>query len=329
MKNLLLCCLLVIAMMGCRSIPKETNQATRRIEMGPGPEDIVLDDFGSQPRLLVSSMDRRTAEPETQGGIWSYDLATGETKLLPRMEEPPGIIFRPHGISLQQVDNKLWLWIISHGPEPGQHFVHTYAVFPDQLVYLQTYTSPLFRSPNEVYAMPDGSFYLSNDSYTGKNKELLLGQKKCEIIRVSREGEAEVVVEKVGMGNGVYEENGFLYVAATRENKVFRYRIEAETPWKAETTVKCPGPDNLTPSELGLLTVGHAKPLAFVRHAKKPSNISPTIVYRLDLETGTSEPLFVDKGDQISAGSTVVVWKDKMYISQVFEGWLLEVKMDQ
>lgn len=318
----------LLLLVGCSAVPPMTQQATQRIPTGPGPEDFVLDTLSGGPRLLVSSMERRTATDTSRGDIWYFDLETRQSGIFPRIEEPKDLMFQPHGICLQRVDGKLKLWVISHDPDPLKNYVHLYQVTPDALVYLRTYTDPLFRSPNDLYALEDGSFFVSNDAFNRDSKgELLFGKKKSQIIYVTPEGKAEVVVDKVGMGNGVYQEGEAFFLTATRANRVYRFPVGDSLPWTANREIKLTGGDNITPSEKGLLTTGHVKPIAFLRHLKKSSRPSPTVVYQLDFEQEKAIPIFSDKGRRISAGSTALIWKNKLYIAQVFDPFLLEVEL--
>ena len=60
---------------------------------------------------------------------------------------------------------------------------------------------------------------------------------------------------------------------------------------------------------------------------KNKEKISPSIVYEMDLDSNTKTILFEDNGDIISAASGAIRYKNKLYIAQVFENFILCVNL--
>ena len=106
----------------CNMIPGIDPAVSKRTEVGPGPEDMVLDTI-HDPRLLISCTARRDSLMP-YGEIEALELGTGSRISLVRHGEPSGLRFRPHGIYL---DGTL-LYVISHETEPDYHPILIYRV---------------------------------------------------------------------------------------------------------------------------------------------------------------------------------------------------------
>jgi hypothetical protein len=75
----------------------------QRINLGYGPEDIVMDTITNpaQPKLLVSCNSRRKTEKDISE-IFVYDINAQTTNPVKRIE-PSDLCFNPHGIDLVNV----------------------------------------------------------------------------------------------------------------------------------------------------------------------------------------------------------------------------------
>lgn len=154
---------LTIIIYACNSIPKATVKtiAIEKITIAPGPEDMVLDTFFSQPRLIISSSARRkTAKPFAE--IMQYNLTSGEKAILERKNDETKF-FNPHGIDIRKIGNTIWLYVISHNNLENKQEIICYKLFENHLEYVRTYTHPLIVSPNDLTIAPDASFYVTND----------------------------------------------------------------------------------------------------------------------------------------------------------------------
>ena len=72
----------------------------------------------------------------------------------------------------------------------------------------------------------------------------------------------------------------------------------------------------------------HLDFLAFMKHVKSSDNHSPSVVYKINLETSSATVIYANKGDQISAASTAILFDENLYISQVFNPFILKVTME-
>ena len=84
---------------------------------------MVLDTIHGDPGLIISCCGRREAD-KPYGEILHYNLKSGKQVVMERLNEPEEILFRPHGIYL---DEDL-LYVISHEKEPDYHPVLVYRV---------------------------------------------------------------------------------------------------------------------------------------------------------------------------------------------------------
>ena len=296
-----------------------------------GPEDMVLDLYHGEPRLLVSSSDRSLGA--APGEIYALSTVTGDVAALPRKGEPEGLAFNPHGLDL--VGNPadgVSLYVITHWIENDieHHAVLRYSVTDDHLHFERLYESDLLVSPNDLSALPDGTMYVSNDSSgAGGMLELILSLKRSTVVYYDGT-EWTVAAERIAMANGIVALPDRVYVAATRENRIYEYRRDAGgllTGKRVLARVK--GPDNMSVSGASLIVASHAKSIALARHlsAEGSRPLSPTNIYRIDPTTGSRTSLFSDTGKAISAAS-VGVEQGRLYIGQIMEPFVLSVPLD-
>ena len=89
------------------------------------------------------------------------------------------------------------------------------------------------------------------------------------------------------------------------------------------------GLDNITfINDNEVLVTAHLNQVAFMKHAGDPKKISPSVVYRVNITTGQSTAIYANDGSAISAASTALYYKGKLYISQVFEPFILKCDVD-
>lgn len=307
-------------------MPQETTQSSSMIVVGAGPEDMVLDETDN--RLLVSCDARRESE-SPRAEIYAIDLATDRAAVLPRTNEPTDLVFHPHGIDLWIGSfGERRLSVISHDDEAEKHAVIQYTVTDKALVFERIIWSPLLNSPNSVVSLANGSLLVTNDSgKRGSRMEALLKKKRSTIIHLPLKGEAVVAAKKLAYANGITRDDDFVYVTTTRQHTVFRYRFgDGQLIDRAEVC-EIKGGDNLRWDGTHLLTTSHPKAYAFVKHVKKSSNKSPSVVYRIDPSDGGRKILYANDGREISGASTAIIHGGNLYISQVFDPFVLKVKL--
>lgn len=332
--NLHFLALALCVLSSCAVLPKNTHNSAYRIPTGAGPEDLVLDTFTVEGRLIISCNAHRLREEAPQGDIYMLDLEADSlvSAVLPRLEEPEGLDFHPHGIYLtpDERNEHYYLFVISHNDKEKKHSVIKYELLEDALVFQQEYQNPLITSPNSVAALPDGSFYITNDlGKRGSTWQALMKMKTGSIVYCTADGQCATAANKLGYANGLLlQDKHYLYTTTTRQGKVFRYVLEYNGNLLDRQKVgKMNGGDNIRFDDDDLIGTAHVRILKFAKHFKKAHKKAPSVVYRINPETQERTVLYANDGEQISAASTAVVYKNHLYIGQVFESYIVQVPL--
>lgn len=323
--------LLFTALAGCtlrQPLPMVSDSPQcRKIAVGPGPEDFVIDEWHGEPRFLISCHERR--KPGVNGAIWFLDVRTGKAGILRRAGEPDHLVaFKPHGIDIVHVNGKTLLYAVLHDPyghgQRLENAVGVYEVENDSLRMVAFMEDPEHLwSPNDLSALETGEIYLTND---GRGRlDLYLRRNASEIAYYNPgTGKWQVVAGGLAYANGILAEKDRVFVTATLSNQVVVYpRNPDGTLGEAKELAELKGGDNLTRSGRFLFTTAHYDDFAFLAHAKNPEKKSPSVVMRIDPELGDLKPIYADSGETISAASTAWIYNGKLYISQVFDPFIV------
>lgn len=330
-----------ICITGCKSIENSQvpSHKLKEIYVGQGPEDMVLDTAFTYPRLLVSCADRRSEEH--YGEICEVNLNDYAFRTLPRVGTPDGIQFNPHGIDMQWHDGKPYLYVISHEKRDkklkhDRHFLVKYLIEKDRLVYQDCYENKdTTISPNDLAVAPSGEIYFSNDaSKHGSRIQPLLRLKRSSIGYYNPSTKKWKLFDEKGMAyaNGVAIKGDTLYLSTVRSNRIYQYKIDDDGNLDVEKRTelcKIKGMDNLMfNGDNKLITTSHPCMFKFVGHAINSHKLSPSVVYEIELQKNdTKKVLFSDDGSRISTASTALIYKNKLYVAQVFEPFILEIEM--
>lgn len=298
-----------------------------KVKVAPGPEDFVLDSWHKTPRLLVSSRDRRN--PETSGGIYWFDIHTEKSGEMNRTGTPDKIIaFKPHGMDIRHAEGRTLLYVIVHDPyahqEREENAVVIYEVGDDSLHFVKLLedTAHLW-SPNDLSVLPSGDIYLTNDLHG--SFDMYMRSQSSEIAYFDHTTENwTTVADDIAFANGILAEEDRVYVTAMFDEKLFVFpRSEDGRLGAPETVVQVKGADNIMRYNHSLLTTAHYDDLAFLKHKKNAENHCPSIVFVVRPEMYSKNAVFVDDGQIISAASTAMIYKNKLFISQVFDPYLV------
>jgi len=331
MRNILRCIAfkLPLSIILCCLAPQSMAQTVvDRIPLKPGPEDMVLDTLHGDPSLIISCCGRREAD-KPFGEMVLYNLLSGKQEIMERHNEPEEILFRPHGIYL---DGDL-LYVISHEKEPDYHPVLVYRLIDSQLEFVELIHTGQQHSPNALVTGPNGEIYLVNDSgKRGSIVEKALKLKRASVVKLKKKGDdswvAEMVADKLGYPAGINRIGTKLYVGDAVLHKIHVYEISDEGLSPVSEISKLKGNDNIRIYKGQLLTPGHVKAMKFIKHAKKPEKKSPVDVYLADPATGEHSTIYATDGSTISGGSTAIIYGKHLYISQVFDPYILKVELD-
>ena len=176
-----------------------------------------------------------------------------------------------------------------------------------------------------------GGFYVSIDQgKRGDDFALLMRAKTGSIVFCDEKGGWAPVATKLAYPNGLYisPKGRYLYASTTRQHQVFKYSIKSDGNLiNREKVARVVGGDNI---RLGqnkeLLIPAHLNVLKLVGHSKDSTKLSPSVVYGLHTENGEKQVLYSNEGKQISAASTAVSYKGNIYVSQVFQPYILQIK---
>ena len=305
----------------------EMHGKCAKIDIGPGPEDFVLDEWQHTPRFLISCCERR--EPPKNGNIFFYEPETGRKGIMRRKGEPARIAaFKPHGMDVRHAEGVTYLYVILHDPydtgKKTEHAVAVYQVFQDQLTLKNWFEDPdCLWSPNDLSVLENGDIYLTND-YRGK-LDLYFKRRASEIAFYDADDKKwQIAAKDLAFANGILAETDQVFVTTTLGNQVLSFpRHPDGSLGESEVVVSLKGGDNLMRHGKYLIAAAHFDDFAFLKHAKDSEKTAPTVVMRITPETGMKKPIYVNSGEFISAASTALVYKDKIYISQVFDPFMV------
>lgn len=306
-----------------------------RISGTPGPED--FDVIRDTSTVIVSSHERRNGLKDI-GALFEISFANPkQTLVAKKIETNYPENFRPHGISYAKVKGVDTLAVISH--TLVEENPHTLELFErsktGQWKHIKTLSDPSLTSPNDIYMNESGEIFASNDNGTSspmrKYWDMIIRSARADISYYDGNTFQTLGVPVI-LGNGIYirkkGEKELLYRSVFSEKAVRIYEVNRD---RGKINLKYidsiqigAGPDNILEDESGMLWLaGHDSTYKFIRHVMNGKNLAPTRVFKINPETKEVNEVYANEGAEISAGSTGLVYKDKLLISQVFEDFLL------
>lgn len=303
-----------------------------KISGTPGPEDMAID--RETGVLYISSHERR--DKNKTGFIYSLDLKK-EAKVPVKIETNYPEKFAPHGIFFANISGVKKLYVISHPGLIGGngHTIEIFKIEKDKLIFEATFKNELLLSPNDLFVTQDGKIFVSNDVPAGVG----FGQIIHVVLRLNSSPisyyngkDWSLLNEKTAFGNGILikKENGkeYLYRSSHVYESVLKYELSylANTEPQLKLVKKIElgaGADNLEEEENGnILVAGHKSNMRFMAHAGNKEKTSPTQIFRIFAD-GTTKEIYANDGEEISGASTGLSYKNKLYISQVFDPFIL------
>jgi hypothetical protein len=325
---LVLICL--TAATSCGVLPKGMydHSPTRHIQVGLGPEDMVLDTLSSSNPKLIVACDSRRAKLKS-GWIYQVNLTTGDTAQIQRVNEPENLVFHPHGIDLVQLENgNLRILVVSHDDDNKQQSILQYAWDGERLHFEKNWQDPLLLSPNDVCGDAFGRIYTGNEfKKRGAKWAPILGLNNGNVLCLEN-GNNRVVANGFCYTNGLATNDKQFFVAATRNKHLYVFdKLKDGHLTNRRKLCRLKGGDNLFLYGKDLYVACHLRNLAFIAHVLNSEKKSPTVIYRVDTESGKKTCIYTNKNGKINAASTAIVYNGKLYICQVFEPFLLEVAL--
>lgn len=319
----------ILILLSCKK-ESETLLTPEKIFIGRGPEDIVLDIQNGTTRILASCNERVKNKPPFSE-IVALNLETNQRTLLTRKSEPAFLKFNPHGFYLQIVNGKKLLYIVNHYKDDSKiNSILVYELNGDEMTFKKEVRSDLMLSPNEVCALPNGSFYFTNDM--GSDDliyEQLFNKSGGSVVYCDTDGNCRYAEEKLAFPNGLEYKNQQLFLATTRNYGLFQYDILDDGTLTNKTKISSiNGMDNIRWNNENLTVSVHPDEIAFVKHSTDEKFHSPSWTYLIDIQNKTAKLLYKNGGYDISGGSTSIEVNGYLYISQVYGNYLLKVKLE-
>ncbi len=316
----------------CKKYPVFKGDYTR-IETAPGPEDIALDTIGEMERIIASCSERRTLD-YSKNGFYSLDIQSQKITQLAVSGLPTSIQLRPHGIDIAMVKGVKTLYVVNHEqnaadfPPTGRQSILVFELRAEEVVFRQQLTNPLIVSPNDVCTDKAGGIFVSIDSGKINSKwEKLMALKHSYVLHFNGETWQQVG-EKLRYANGVGVADGRIYITGTQEKNIISYKMNADGTFShPEEYPTMKGNDNITFYGNKLVTTAHLDFLKFLKHVKDGDEPTPCIVYSMDLKTHQLDTLYLDNGTVMSAASTGLIYKDKLYASQIFNPFIISIPL--
>jgi hypothetical protein len=328
MKKYFALLLALCSLTACRDYPEgKVFDPPKKITVGPGPEDIAIDERHIYPRIILSCASRR----EEYGDINRFEelnLLTDEVRTLPIIGLPPGLVLGPHGIDIAYRDGKTWLYAVNHESETiGSVLV--FELQADQLVFSERLHSPLIVSPNDLCVDAEGRLFVSNDRGGPDFITENLFRPNGSSVLMFDGSNWYKVASGLSYANGLLSLDGQLYVAGTRENYMYRYDIESDTVVNQFNFANALlGQDNISLHEGKIYIAVHTSIMQFVEHSFSTAAISPFAVFSIDIATGEKKMMYSNDGTLISGVSTAIRYGDYLYLSQIFEPFLMKVQVN-
>ena len=321
------------------SVTNSFSGTTLKIDGLPGVEDITIDQ--STGIAFLSSDDRWSAMLRKQpmkGAIYKLDLNDSLPTPVNLTNEFSQEDFHPHGISLYHTqEGKKILFVINH--RTSGSFIEIFEYRNDSLLHVDRVSHELIVSPNDLVAVGERSFYVTNDHNEKKsgwrNFKDLLGIGTGNVCYYDGNRVSATSVKNVKYANGInVSANGKkLYLAATTKRSIFVYDRDLTSgalTLSAELDTKT-GVDNIEMDPEGNLWVGcHPKLLRFLSHSKDENSLSPSQIIKVrDLGDGKFEQktVYMNDGSEISASSVGAVYKKRLLIGPVFQRHIILGKM--
>lgn len=317
------------------SCAKEINTAfndTTKIQVGKGPEDLVLDQSTDHPRLIISCGDfRNMNEAQRKGSIYHYDLHSNNAEEFIISNLPDSIKLFPHGISLLR-GNLTKLYVINHSydNDSKKHAVLVFIIKANELIFDQVIMDEKFlTSPNDLSVLPDGSFYITNTGSFSPGsffKRLFTSLSNVVFYNATTKS-FKVVYDDIWVANGIQVIDHQLYVANSFNGKLHVLKRDDDGSLILEKKINVGQHlDNISWDSLTnkLYIASHD---SFVKLNKsKNKGESPFGIYEFDLKTETVREVMHNDGSMTSGVSTALKYEEYFYLGQIFGDYIERVK---
>lgn len=309
------------------------------LSLDASAEDVRID--RTRGVAYLSYLDRRAqveGKPVT-GTVTLLDLNIADPRPRPALLAEPAA-FRPHGMSLYRAgDGSLRLFVISH-PQGSDHEVHLFEQgSTGAFRAVRVVRSPLFVDPNAIVAVGPMQFYVANDTGARNGFERvteLLFRRGLSTLAYYDGATVRVVATGLKSASGIAmsPDGTRLYVSETSGNRVAVFaRNGASGGLTLQGHVELDSaPDNISVNGDGSVWIAaHARVLALIQHFGDATKLAPTQIFRLtigeDIAATKVEQIYLNLGEEISAGSVGAVFDRQLLIGSITERKLLRCRL--
>jgi len=281
-------------------------------------EDIQIDrDKGYAYLSVLDRMGVAQGEEIDPGMVMRLDLNDAAYPVTAALQGGPEL--HPHGLSLlRAADGQQYLFVINHPAdrENGAEAIERYReTSPGLYTHLESFASPLITRANDMVAVGPRQFYVAQDV------DRTSGDTYTDLVYFDGD-DYSVVLDDVMSGGGINVSADLknLYVSETGGQRVrVLDRREDGRVTVIDTIQLETSPDNIDVAGDGSLWVGgHSNVAALAMHFIVGAN-APSQILRIDMagETNQVEEIYMDAGDDISAGSGGATHNNKLLIGSI------------
>lgn len=325
-----------------KSIEPHFSGRCRLIEGAVGSEDLTIDERSG--RAYISSTDRRAAMAGAPrpGAIYAYDLDAPDATPV-NLTPDAGVGFQPHGLSLwPRADGSAVLFVINHpAPSSGwpRHTVEIFDVGPAGLTHRATLTDPRLVMPNDLVAVAEDRFYLTNTHANPlgwrQTMETYLQMRGAQILSYGPGG-FRVAASNQLFPNGINAspDGRTIYAASVTGLSLLVFDRDPTTDaltLREEIPIGSGG-DNIEVDADGALWIGsHPKLLAVGPHTEDAANLSPAQVLRVAPGGAGGwqvDEVYLNDGRPLSAASVAARRGNRLLIGQIMGDGILDCEME-
>jgi len=245
--------------------------------------------------------------------------------------------FHPHGMSVLQQEGSTYLFVVNHNKTGS--YIEKFKFKNGTLMHLKSYANDLLFSPNDVTALTDSTFYVTNDhgsrTKLGTSLEAYLQLPKSYVVYFDGQ-HYKKVISHLRYANGLIlsADKQKLYVATSTGQKILIYNLKANGDVSLQHYINThTGNDNITVDAAGDLWIGaHPKLLKFTVHATDSTKISPSEVLRIHRQKNgiyKQKVYYLNDGVEMSASSVAYKFGDNIYVGDVFQHKLLRISLKE
>ncbi len=295
-----------------------------------GTEDISID--ASRGIAFISSNDfTESSQNSENGAIFLLNLKSQTPKPINLSKNLGLSDFHPHGISLfQSNENKTLIFAINH--QKNKNSIEIFQFSDSTLTHIKSFTHPLLLSPNDILAVGENQFYITNDHDEPKSS----WRSKKDLLQIPMGNvcyfdgtKASIVADKLLYANGINasKDGSKIFVAETSGKKIDVFEKLAAGKLKKFDEISIMGADNIEVDSEGNLWVGcHPKLLAFLAHSKDHKKLSPSEIIKINYKNHsdyTLKSIYLNNGEPVSGSSVGAFFENQLLIGTVFEDSLL------